>query len=299
LDNEYANIYNTSHYPTIKNTSDLKIAEDLGFQFKFTVFDTFIVNQTNADVATSSNLGSTTIVTESFLVAPSYIDGTALDSTKKILVRSQTNAAQNGLYKVSSSSGQGTYGGVVAEDILTAARIVGLGSSTYFLYSVGLSPFQNAASGSTSFKWVSRSSIYSLVDVKCATTTNLQQSSVGLSTSSSVLDNYSLAVNDRVLVKDQTTKSQNGIYYVSSLYKPGANTYYNPFTSTLAADNFWDTAQSYIKANNPVSIQFINSAVGNTGGYFRYYSGSRLTGGIASTSDLSGQMPHTTINTLQ
>lgn len=286
LDNEYANIYNTSHYPTIKNTSDLKILQDLGFEFKFTVFDTFIVNQINADLATSSNLGSTTIVTESFLVAPSYIDGLALDSNKKILVRSQTNPAQNGLYKVSSSSGQGTYGGVIAEDILTAARIVGLGNSSYFLYSVGLSPFQNASAGSTSFKWVSRSSLYQLVDVNCATTSNLQQSSVGLSTNSLVLDNYSLSVNDRVLVKDQTTKSQNGIYYVSSLYKPGANTYYNPFTSTLAADDFWDTAQNYIKANNPVSVQFINSAVGNTGGYFRYYSGSGLTGGIASTSDL-------------
>lgn len=286
LDNEYANIYNTSHFPTVKNTSGLKILEDLGFEFKFTVFDTFIVNQTNADLATSSNLGSTTLVSESFLVAPSYIDGVALDSSKKILVRSQTNPIQNGLYKVSSSSGQGTYGGVVAEDILTAARIVGLGNSSYYLYSIGLSPFQNASAGSTSFKWVNRSSIYQLTNANCATTANLQQSSVGLSTSSLVLDNHTLSLNDRVLVKDQTTKSQNGIYYVSSLYKPGANTYYNPFTSTLAADDFWDTAQSYIKANNPVSVQFINSAVGNTGGYFRYYSGSGLTGGIASTSDL-------------
>jgi len=286
LDNEYANIYNTSHFPTIKNTSDLKVIEDLGFQFKFTVFDTFIVNQTNADVATSSNLGSTTILSESFLVAPSYIDGIELNSNKKILVRSQSNPVQNGLYKVSSSSGSGTYGGVVAEDILTAARIVGLGNSTFYLYSIGLSPFQNASAGSTSFKWVSRSNIYQLANVNCATTSNLQQSAVGLSTNSLSLDNYTLSVNDRVLVKDQTTKSQNGIYYVSSLYKPGANTYYNPFTSTLAADDFWDTAQSYIKANNPVSVQFINSAVGNTGGYFRYYSGSGLTGGIASTSDL-------------
>jgi len=286
LDNEYANIYNISHYPTIKNTSNLKILEDLGFELKFTVFDTFVVNQTNADLATSSNLGSTTIVTESFLVAPSYIDGIALDNNKKILVKSQTNPIQNGLYKVSSSSGQGTYGGVVAEDILTAAKIVGLGSSSYYLYSIGLSPFQTASAGSTSFKWVNRSTIYQLTNADCATTSNLQQSSVGLSTSSLTLDSHTLSLNDRVLVKDQTTKSQNGIYFVSSLYRPNANTYYNPFTSTLAADDFWDTAQSYIKSNNALSIQFINSAVGNTGGYFRYYSGSGLTGGIASTSDL-------------
>ncbi len=286
IDNEYANIYNTSHYPTIKNTSDLKIAEDLGFQFKFTVFDTFIVNQINADLATSSNLGSTTIVTESFLVAPSYIDGIALDANKKILVRSQTNPVQNGLYKVSSSSGQGSYGGVVAEDILTAAKIVALGSTSYYTYSIGLSPFQSAAAGSTSFKWVSRASLYQLSNVNCATTENLQQSAVGLSASSRVLDNYTLQLNDRVLVKDQTTKSQNGIYYVSSLYRPNFNSYYDPYTSTSAADDFWDTALSYIKSNNALSVQFINSGAGNSGGYFRYYSGSGLTGGIASTSDL-------------
>lgn len=286
LDNEYANIYNTSHYPTIKNTSDIKIIEDLGFQFKFTVFDSFIVNQANADLATSSNLGSTTLASESFLLASSYIDGVALDSNKKILVKSQTNPAQNGLYKVSTSSGYGTYGGIIAEDILTAAKIVALGSTSYYLYSIGLSPFQSASAGSTSFKWVNRSSIYQLSNVNCATTSNLQQSAVGLSSSSRVLDNYTLQVNDRVLVKDQTTKAQNGIYYVSSLYKPNVNSYYDPYTSSSSLDDFWDSALSYIRSNNPLSIQFINSGVGKSGGYFRYYSGSGLTGGIASTSDL-------------
>lgn len=286
IDNEYANIYNISHFPTIKNTSDLKIIEDLGFQFKFTVFDTFIVNQTNADLATSSNLGSTTLASENFLLAPSYIDGISLDANKKILVKSQTNPIQNGLYKVSSSSGFGTYGGIVAEDILTAAKIVGLGTSTFFLFSPGLSPFQSASAGSTSFKWVNRSSIYQLSNVNSATTQNLQQSAVGLSTSSRSLDNYTLQVNDRVLVKDQNTKSENGIYYVSSLYKPNANTYYDPYTSTAVADDFWDTALSYIRSNNSLSIQFINSGVGKSGGYFRYYSGSGLTGGTASTADL-------------
>ena len=286
IDNEYANIYNTSHFPTIKNTSDLKIIEDLGFEFKFTVFDTFIVNQTNADLATSSNLGTTTIASGSFLIAPSYVDGIELGSSKKILVRSQTDPKTNGLYKVSSTSGQGTYGGIVAEDILTAGRVVSLGSSSYYLYSIGLSPFQSAAAGSTEFKWVSRSTLYQLADVDCATTSNLQQSAVGLSTSSLVLDSHTLSVDDRVLVKDQTTKSENGIYYISSLYQPNANSYYNPYGSTLAADDFWDSALDYIKSNNALSVQFINSAVGNSGGYFRYYSGSGLTGGIASTSDL-------------
>jgi hypothetical protein len=286
IDNEYANIYNTSHYPTIKNTSNLKIIEDLGFEFKFTVFDTFIVNQTNADLATSSNLGSTTIVSGNFLIAPSYIDGIALDTNKKILVKSQSDTKTNGLYKVSSTSGQGTYGGIVAEDILTAAKIVTLDNASYFLYSVGLSPFQSAAAGSTSFKWVNRSALYQLANVDCATESNLQQSAVGLSTPSLVLDNHTLSTNDRVLVKDQSAKSENGIYFVSSLYQPNANTYYNPYNSSLAADDFWDSALDFIRSNNSLSVQFVNSAVGNSGGYFRYYSGSGLTGGTASTSDL-------------
>jgi hypothetical protein len=286
IDNEFADIYTNQHYPLIKNTDNIKLLQDLGFDIRFTLFDSFIINKLNADVATSSNLPSTSIGGTSVIFASTYIDGVKLDNNKIVLVKSQTSAFQNGLYRVSSQSGSGTVGAIVAEDILTAGKIAAVGSSSFYLYSPYLNPFESASAGSTSFIWVDRTSRYALSAVQCATTSNLQTSATGLTSSSLVLDNYTLSTNDRVLVKDQTTKSQNGIYYVSSLTKPNASSLYNPYTSTDTADDFWETAVNYINANQPVNVQFINAGVAKSGGYFRYYSATGITGGIASTATM-------------
>jgi hypothetical protein len=286
IDNEFADIYTNQHYPLIKNTDNIKLLQDLGFDIRFTLFDSFIINKINADVATSSNLSSTSIGGTSVIFASTYIDGVKLDSSKVVLVKSQNLAYQNGLYRVSSQVGSGTVGAIVAEDVLIAAKIVGVGSSSFYLYSPYLNPFETAASGSTTFIWVDRTNRYALSAVQCATTANLQQSSTGLTNSSLVLDNRTLAVNDRILVKDQTTKSQNGIYFVSSLTKPNSSSLYNPYTSTDTADDYWKTAVNYINANVPVNVQFINAGVAKSGGYFRYYSAIGLTGGTASTASM-------------
>lgn len=286
IDNEFADIYTNQHYPLVKNTDNIKLLQDLGFDIRFTLFDSFIINKLNADVATVSNLSAASIGGTSVIFAPAYVDGVKLDSTKVVLVKSQTSAFQNGLYRISSQVGSGTVGAVVAEDILTGGKIAAIGSSSFYLYSPYLNPFETAAAGSTTFIWVDRTNRYALSPVQCATTANLQSSGSGLTSSSIVLDNRTLAVNDRVLVKDQTTKSQNGIYSVSSLTRPNASSLFNPYTSTDTADDFWKTAVNYINANVPVNVQFINAGIAKSGGYFRYYSAIGLTGGIASTASL-------------
>ena len=286
IDNEFADIYTNQHYPLIKNTDNIKLLQDLGFDIRFTLFDSFIINKLNADVASVSNLSSATIGGTSVIFAPAYVDGVKLDSTKVVLVKSQTSAFQNGLYRISSQVGSGTVGAIIAEDILTAGKIAAVGSSSFYLYGTYLNPFETAAAGSTTFIWVDRTNRYALSPVQCATTANLQSSGSGLTNSSIVLDNRTLTVDDRVLVKDQTTKSQNGIYYVSSLTKPNASSLFNPYTSTDTADDFWKTAVNYINANVPVNVQFINAGVAKSGGYFRYYSAIGLTGGIASTASM-------------
>ena len=286
IDNEFADIYTNQHYPLIKNTDSIKLLQDLGFDIRFTLFDSFVINKLNADVVTSSNLSVATIGGTSIIYAPTYIDGVKLDSTKTVLVKSQNSAYLNGLYRVSSQVGSGTVGAIVAEDILTTAKVVSVGSSSYYLYSPYLNPFETASAGSTTFIWVDRTNRYALSAVQCATVSNLQQSSTGLTSSSIVVDNYTLSTNDRVLVKDQTTKSQNGIYYVSSLTKPNSSSLFNPYTSTDTADDYWKTAVNYINANVPVNVQFINAGVAKSGGYFRYYSAIGLTGGTASTSPM-------------
>jgi hypothetical protein len=286
IDNEFADIYTNQHYPLVKNTDNIKLLQDLGFDIRFTLFDSFIINKLNADVATVSNLSSASIGGTSVIFAPAYVDGVKLDSTKVVLVKSQTSAFQNGLYRISSQVGSGTIGAVVAEDILTGGKIAAIGSSSFYLYSPYLNPFETASAGSTTFIWVDRTSRYALSPVQCATTANLQSSGSGLTNSSIVLDNRTLTVNDRILVKDQTTKSQNGIYFVSSLTKPNASSLFNPYTSTDTADDFWKTAVNYINANVPVNVQFINAGIAKSGGYFRYYSAIGLTGGIASTASM-------------
>ena len=286
IDNEFADIYTTQHYPLIKNTDNIKLLQDLGFDIRFTLFDSFVIDKLNADVATSVNLSTTSIGGTSVLIAPAYIDGVKLDVNKTILVKSQTSAFRNGIYKVSSLVGSGTIGAVSAEDILTTTRTVSVGSSSFYLYSPYLNPLEFAASGSTSFIWVDRTNRYALSNVNCATTTNLFQSATGLTNSNAIIDNYTLAVNDRVLVKDQTTKAQNGIYYVSTLYKPNASYIINPYTSTDTNDDFWDTAVNYINANVPVNVQNLNAGVAKSGHYFRFYSAIGLTGGIATTSTM-------------
>ena len=286
IDNEFADIYTNQHYPLVKNTDNIKLLQDLGFDIRFTLFDSFIINKLNADVATVSNLSAASIGGTSVIFAPAYVDGVKLDSTKVVLVKSQTSAFQNGLYRISSQVGNGTVGAVVAEDILTGGKIAAIGSSSFYLYSPYLNPFETAAAGSTTFIWVDRTNRYALSPVQCATTANLQSSGSGLTSSSIVLDNRTLAVNDRVLVKDQTTKSQNGIYSVSSLTRPNASSLFNPYTSTDSADDFWKTAVNYINANVPVNVQFINAGIAKSGGYFRYYSAIGLTGGIASTASM-------------
>ena len=286
IDNEFADIYTNQHYPLVKNTDSIKLLQDLGFDIRFTLFDSFIINKLNADVATVSNLSAASIGGTSVIFAPAYVDGVKLDSTKVVLVKSQTSAFQNGLYRISSQVGSGTIGAVVAEDILTGGKIAAIGSSSFYLYSPYLNPFETAAAGSTTFIWVDRTNRYALSPVQCATTANLQSSGSGLTSSSIVLDNRTLTVSDRVLVKDQTTKSENGIYSVSSLTKPNASSLFNPYTSTDTADDFWKTAVNYINANVPVNVQFINAGIAKSGGYFRYYSAIGLTGGIASTASM-------------
>jgi len=133
---------------------------------------------------------------------------------KLVLVKDQTDQKQNGLYKILTSSGSGSVLPVTVESVLTAGKIVSVGSSSFYAYNDYLTPFQTVAAGTTEIVWVSRTNRYQLSDVACATTENLYTSGSGLTVSSLTLDNRTLTLNDRVLVKDQTTRSQNGIYYV-------------------------------------------------------------------------------------
>ena len=274
LDNSFADIYAGTEYPVIKSSDAISLTQDLGFEFRITALDTFNIEQLpNAYVATNLNLSSASLGGIQRLVAPLYIDGYKISPGNNILVKSQTTKSENGLYKIlAQKTGTGSSGFAyqLAEDIYTAGKFVAIGSSGYFSYLKGYSPFQFVGAGTTSITWVSTKNIYQLDNVVAATTENLQSSGSGLSSQTNYIDNAELALNDRLLVKDQTNKAQNGIYYLSSLYASNKNTVVDTRTSTDPKDNFWDTAVYNITQQIPVSVQVMTGTTYG-GKYYRHY----------------------------
>lgn len=288
LHDEYADIYTSSFFPQIAKNQNLKLLEDLGFEIRMTTLDGYVVNQlSDAYVASNKNIPTGTLSGVSKLLAPQYIDGIKIDTSKKILVKSQSSASENGLYNVTVEDPASTNNlkFAVADDVLYAGKIVSIGNSSWYSYLQSYAPFEFAAYGSTSVTWVDRSTTYRLKDVNVASTDNLFHNGSGISVTTETIDGYTLALDDRILIKNQTSKPQNGIYYVSSLYATDSNTLVDPRSSTNTADNFWDSAVNYIQNNVPVSVQVLH---GNTygGKYYRYYSATANTTGTGSTADL-------------
>lgn len=271
IDNCFADIYTNTEFPIVKNTDNLHLIDDLGFDVRITTLGTLNIEYLpNSKAATNLNLTTASLAGTTYLLAPSYIDGTKINSESLLLLKSQTSKAENGLYKIvtqQSGSGYTFYNG---PEILTAGRIVSIGSSSWYSYLEGFIPGQFATIGSTDTIWVDRTSTYKLLDVNAATISNLETSGAGLSINNNLLDNVTLSLDSRVLVKDQTNAVQNGIYYVSSLFATNANTIVNPVTSTSTSDEYWKLALYNISQNNPVSIQVLNGSTYG-GKYYRHY----------------------------
>ena len=75
LDDEYADIYTSSHFPQIAKNQNLKFIEDLGFEVRMTTLDGYVVNQlADANIATNVNISTGTLSGVNKLLAPQYID---------------------------------------------------------------------------------------------------------------------------------------------------------------------------------------------------------------------------------
>lgn len=272
LDNAYADLYLSENYAEIDSNSNFHLINDLDFDIRITELDNFSLQDLpNAISASNANIGVSTLSGNSYLLAPSYVDGIKIDLNSLILIKSQTNKAQNGLYKVLSKLSNTPTTDLryyTGEDILTAGKIVSVGSSSYYSYLMNYKPFEKAAAGSTEVIWVDRTSTYRLADVVAATTENLNISGSALTYPGSSIDNKNLVLNNRVLVKDQTLSKQNGIYYASSLYESDKNSIINPNTSGNNDDLFWTEALYNISQNKPVDVQVLNGDT-HGGKFFR------------------------------
>lgn len=145
------------------------------------------------------------------LAGTSIIDGVTLANNDRVLLKKQTDPAENGLYVFSSAGG-----GVLSrsKDADTAAELapgllvfVSAGSQTGGWTLLNPSTPVLGQTG-LQFAPASASNVYD--DVKAATTANISLS--GLQT----IDAVALADGDRVLVKNQTNAAQNGLYVVAA-----------------------------------------------------------------------------------
>jgi hypothetical protein len=93
--------------------------------------------------------------------------------------------------------------------------------------------------------------------VRVATTANIATLAGG---APNTLDGVSLALNDRILVKDQSTGSQNGIYYVSTL-GTGAN---GTWTRSTDADDSGPGANPASEVQSGIAV-FVDEGTANAG----------------------------------
>lgn len=271
LDSPYADIYTTTNFPVINKSQQLNLIDDLGFDIRITPLDNFnIIYLPNAYVATNLNITTASIAGTDLLYIPSYIDGKKIQNNSLILVKNQTNSTQNGLYKINSNVIGSGFTYFVSEEILTASRIISIGSSSFYSYMEGYSPNQFVSMGSTGIIWVDRNNTYKLENVVAAGTSNLGTSGTALTNLSLLIDNVTIALNDRILIKDQTDARQNGIYYVSSLYASNQNSIINPNTSGSTLDRYWEDAIFNITNETPVRSQVLFGST-TAGKFYNYY----------------------------
>lgn len=147
----------------------------------------------------------------------STIDHIDLNPNDRVLVLYQTDATENGIYVYNENrlfraedAGESMMDGV----FVTVMEGALWGASAWHL-SLKLSA---TSAGSTSFTftkvWSDKNQFKD--PCACATTANVDLSDAGDLLNGSTVDGYTLAVGDRVLVKDQGTALENGIYIVTS-----------------------------------------------------------------------------------
>ncbi|MBK9138743.1 MAG: isopeptide-forming domain-containing fimbrial protein [Verrucomicrobia bacterium] len=152
-----------------------------------------------------------------FTGAPATVDGVTLAEGDRVLVKNQTAASQNGIYKVVDAV-NGIWDRATDFD---AATEMTLGYRAYVAAGTangGRTFALDAAVATINSNPVTFSAVAANPAVRVATTSSLTGFSAGTFTGvSATQDGVTLSVGDRVLVRAQGTGSQNGVYVVTSV----------------------------------------------------------------------------------
>lgn len=189
--------------------------------------------------ATTSNMDDTTYdngtvgvgatITSDDPVVIDEIGGVTIAAGDRILVKDQTDKTQNGIYIVTSIGVDAVSPWVwtravdlnQSDEIAPTMRVVvtydGAGDEYYGLHTIVASPY---VMGTTEIYWAKqpRASVR-LNDCRVATNGELIGSfSAGVFTAApSAIDDVDLEIYDRILVKDQSSEEENGVYFVDSV----------------------------------------------------------------------------------
>ncbi len=181
------------------------------------------VNLTSTYANGTSGVGATLTATSNGAIGS--IGGIAVALNDRILVKDQTTKLQNGIYYV-TALGDGSNPWVLTRDldlnqsdeIVPTMRVLvtydGGADEYYGLHVVVASPY---VMGTTAIYWVLQPRVsVKLADCRVATDGEL----IGgftpgtFSTAPDTIDGVALSRYDRILVKDQSSEEENGIYYV-------------------------------------------------------------------------------------
>jgi hypothetical protein len=220
MEGSLADIYRDSLLPEPELRVDLNAR---GYKFRYTLLEqTGAIVLATCKAATNGNISGYSA--GEFPTAPDNYDGVTLNVGDRLLVKDQATKLQNGIYSVAeatlgainmlsrSSDCQAIYrGGVVNVSAGTAGA-----NKSYFMYA----PSGTNAIGSLDITWVDRTTRTTHTNCQVATTGN-----INLSAAPAVIDGRTLQLNDRVLVRAQSNKAQNGIYSVTSLYPANSKTF--------------------------------------------------------------------------
>lgn len=161
------------------------------------------------DVKPPVKVATTTNIT---LSSTQTIDGVSLSVGDRVLVKDQTSASENGIYIVQSSSWVRS-NDANSDSKVNSGMIVFVKEGSVNLDQIFVLTTDGNISLDTTnldFKSLTKDIGVAKEPVKVSTTENITLSGT------QTIDGISLSVNDRILVKNQTNGSNNGIYTVLS-----------------------------------------------------------------------------------
>ena len=157
------------------------------------------------------------------LLGTTVIDTMTLLDSDRVLLKNQTNAAENGIYVFDAAGAGGTGSLTRSSDADTAVEL----SPGFAVFVSGgtqtggwtlLNPSAPVL-GQTGLQFAPISAARTYDEVKAATTATdgpLANGNIPLSGTATTIDGVAVVAGDRVLVKNQSNAAQNGIYLVSA-----------------------------------------------------------------------------------